>query len=122
MVTVSDGFVRRMVDVYDAEGAAWIERLPAIVAECEQRWLLQACPSFEPLSYNYVAPVVLADGAAAVLKVGFPGPELLLEIEALRTDDGRRLRTVDRVGRRPRARCSWNGSRPARRSPRWKTT
>jgi streptomycin 6-kinase len=88
MVTVSDGFVRRMVDVYGAEGAAWIERLPAIVAECEQRWLLQACPSFEPLSYNYVAPVVLADGAAAVLKVGFPGPELLLEIEALRIFDG----------------------------------
>ena len=88
MVTVSDGFVRRMVDVYDAEGAVWIERLPAIVAECELRWMLQACPSFEPLSYNYVAPVVLADGTAAVLKVGFPGAELLSEIEALRTYDG----------------------------------
>jgi streptomycin 6-kinase len=46
-------------------------------------------PSFDALSYNYVAPARRADGSAAVLKMGVPNPELTGEILALQTYDGR---------------------------------
>jgi streptomycin 6-kinase len=42
-----------------------------------------------PVSYNYVAPATLSDGREAVLKIGFPNPELATEIEALRLFGGR---------------------------------
>jgi streptomycin 6-kinase len=45
-------------------------------------------PSFEPLSYNYVAPAIRADGTPVVLKIGVPNPELVTEIEALRLFNG----------------------------------
>ena len=58
-----------------------------LIAECEKRWGLQVLPPF-PLSYNYVAPVRLPNGAEAVLKLGVPNPELTTEIEALRCYGG----------------------------------
>jgi streptomycin 6-kinase len=87
MHSIPDNFVRCMVELYDAEGVAWLERLPALIAACEQRWSLVAGPPFA-LSYNYVAPAIRADGTKVVLKVGFPGRELMTEIEALRLYDG----------------------------------
>ena len=98
MLSIPDNFVRCMVELYDAEGVAWLERLPALIAACERRWSLVTGPPF-PLSYNYVAPAVQADGTNVVLKVGFPGRELMTEIEALRLYDGHgivRLLDVDR--------------------------
>jgi len=43
-----------------------------------------ACPT----TYNYAAPGVRADGTPVVLKVCFPGKEVLTEVEALRVYDG----------------------------------
>jgi streptomycin 6-kinase len=86
---VPDNFARAMAEVHEAKGVAWVGRLPALVAECERRWSITVGPPFEPLSYNYVAPAVRADGTHAVLKVGFPCGELMSEIEALRLCDGR---------------------------------
>ncbi len=91
-------FTQCMVELHDDAGVAWLDRLPALLAVCEQRWGLTVGPPF-PLSYNYVAPAVRADGGAVVLKVGFPGDELLREIEALRLYDGHgiaRLLEADR--------------------------
>jgi streptomycin 6-kinase len=86
-----------MVELYGEAGAAWLERLPALLAGCTERWAVTVGPPF-PLSYNYVAPAVRADGSAAVLKVGYPCRELVTEIAALRLFDGRgiaRLLEVD---------------------------
>jgi streptomycin 6-kinase len=77
-----------MREVYGAEGEAWLQRLPAILADCERRWSLEAGLPFEPLSYNYVAPAGRGDGERVVLKVGFPCKELMGEIEALQLYDG----------------------------------
>src|ERR671933_2161332 len=88
MIAVPDSFARRMVEVYGAEGGRWVEQLPALVAECARRWSLSVSPPFTPLSYNYVAPAVREDGREVVLKVGFPGRELMTELEALRLFDG----------------------------------
>src|SRR5689334_7547015 len=82
-------FVRTTLEVHGPEaGAAWIEQLPALIDACERRWSLTVLPPFEPLSYNYVAPAIRADGTHVVFKAGVPHPELLSEIEALRLYDG----------------------------------
>lgn len=85
---IPDDFARTTAELHGAAGVEWLDRLPAIVADCARRWSLTVGPPFTDLSYNYVAPAVRTDGAAAVLKVGFPDRERMTEIEALRICDG----------------------------------
>src|SRR5437764_14534047 len=88
MIDIPPNFARTMVELYGAEGAEWLEGLPALIAACAQRWSLTVEPPFAPLSYNYVAPAARAGREDVVLKVGFPSAELLAEMEALRLFDG----------------------------------
>jgi len=80
---------QNILDVHGLAGATWLAALPALLEECAARWSLALGPPFSNLSYNYVAPAAGPDGAALVLKVGPPNPELSSEIEALRVFDGR---------------------------------
>jgi len=89
MYTIPESFARTQIELNGPDGADWLNRLPGLIAECEQRWELRVGPPFAPLSYNYVAPAVRADGVEVVLKLGFPNPELITEIEALRLYAGR---------------------------------
>jgi streptomycin 6-kinase len=89
MSTLANGFVDTIVNLYGTEGSAWLGRLPALVADCEQRWSIKVAAPLDNLSFNYVAPAVGADGRELVLKLGVVNPELLTEIEALRLFDGR---------------------------------
>jgi streptomycin 6-kinase len=83
-------FVQIVTTLHEGEGVAWLARLPAIVAECAQRWSLRVEAPFPNLSYHYVAPARCADGTAAVLKLGVPGDTLLArESLALRLYAGR---------------------------------
>lgn len=79
---------RRVVDVRGAAGVAWLDRLPTIIADCAARWSLTVLPSFEDLSYNYVAPAVRQDSTPVILKAGVPHPALRREIAALQHFDG----------------------------------
>jgi streptomycin 6-kinase len=83
-IALSADFIQTIMDVDGAEGAAWLARLPALLADCARRWQLTLAPHFEPLSYNYVAPAVRADGRQVVLKAGVPGNERRHEEESLR--------------------------------------
>jgi streptomycin 6-kinase len=85
---VPKAFARTIVDVFEQDGAAWLERLPATIADCERRWSLVVAPPVPNLSYNYVAPAVRSDGAEVILKLGVPHSELRAEIAALRLYDG----------------------------------
>jgi streptomycin 6-kinase len=99
MNTVPSGFAHMIVELYGATGIEWLNCLPSIIADCAQRWSLMVMPPFKPLSYNYVAPAIRADGRDVVLKVGVPNPEFLTEIEALRLFNGHgivQLLEVDR--------------------------
>lgn len=99
MHSVPAEFARTITELHEAVGVEWLNRLPSLISGCAQRWSLTVMPPFEPLSYNYVAPAIGADGTEVVLKVGVPNPELLIEIEALRLYDGRgivRLLDADR--------------------------
>lgn len=83
-----DAFIQRITGTFGADGARWLERLPALLADIAVRWELMLGPPFE-LSYNYVTSVHRADGIPAVLKLGVVRPELQNEIDALRHYDGR---------------------------------
>jgi streptomycin 6-kinase len=72
-----------VVGAHGDAGAAWLERLPALLAEVRAAWGLRRTGAF-PLSYGYVEPVVRADGSAAVLKLVLPSdPEAAREAAAL---------------------------------------
>src|SRR5215469_801706 len=69
-------------------GALWLQNIPTLIAAYENIWSLQVLPPF-PLSYNYVAPCICADGSQAVLKIGLPQDrEFQTEIEALSVFQG----------------------------------
>lgn len=89
MIHIPDRFARTTIDLHGAAGGEWLSRLPALVADCARRWSLTVLPPMTPLSYNCVLPAVRSDGTPVVLKLGYPGPELRAEIEALRLFDGR---------------------------------
>ncbi len=73
-----------------AESAAWLERLPEIVESAKQRWSLVCGDPIDnaEVSCAWVAPVMFADGTAAVLKLGMPHMEGEHEADGLRFWDG----------------------------------
>lgn len=79
-------------------GAAWLERLPQLAAECAEEWRLRLGAPFEPASVSLVVPATREDGDETVLKLNFPEPESEHEADALTHWDGRgaaRLLTHD---------------------------
>ena len=71
-----------------AERRAWLEKLPAAVADFIERWSLRVGTPFQDATAAWVAPAVRVDGAAAVLKLSMPHMEAAQEIEGLRFWDG----------------------------------
>lgn len=72
-----------------ADGMAWLERLPELIAASCQRFDLEGSgPPYDGGMCGWVAPVRRADGRAAVLKVTWPHPEAATEAAALRWWDG----------------------------------
>jgi streptomycin 6-kinase len=71
-------------------GRAWLGRLPETLRNLEARWSLTVGDPFdhEDLTGGWVAPVTLADGSPAVLKLGNPHMEGEHEIHGLRFWDG----------------------------------
>jgi streptomycin 6-kinase len=83
-------------------GAAWLERLPRLAAECAQEWSLTLGRPFADAHVSLVVPVSHADGTPGVLKLNFPDAESEYEADALSFWDGSgavRLHAHDR-GRR----------------------
>lgn len=72
----------------DATAPAWIEKLPAIVDACVERWDLMPGRPFEDGYASLVLPVTRADGSEAVLKINIPDVESEQEHAALLHWDG----------------------------------
>jgi len=72
------------------ERRAWLERLPDVIQELQDRWSLALEAPFDgdDVSCSWVARAVRADGTRAVLKLGMPHFEGAHEIQALRFWDG----------------------------------
>ena len=88
---VPTDFARRIVEVWGSAGAEWLDRLPSLLADWSQRRSLPVGPAFEPLSYNYVAPALRADGTKVVVKLGGVGP-------VAASPDGKFVLTTDEEG------------------------
>ena len=88
MPTDQTRFVQKITAIYGDRGRAWLDSLPAVIAECESRWSLTVGDPFRNLSYNYVTPAVTHGNIAVVLKVGGIHPEFITEVAALRAYDG----------------------------------
>lgn len=69
---MNDDFRKNIVSMYGDAGKKWLDLIPDIINEYEEKWSFHALPPYS-LSYNYVAPVIVQDGSEAVLKIGFPG-------------------------------------------------
>jgi streptomycin 6-kinase len=91
------------------EVAAWLEGLDETIRRLEARWSLTLGTPFKGASCAWVAPVRLANGASAVLKIGMPHFEAEQEIEGLRFWDGdptvRLLDADDPIGAMLLERC-----------------
>lgn len=74
----------------EPDGPAWLERLPAVVAELRARWDLTLGRPFEPGdgAVSWVAPAIRPDGSEVVLKLGVPHMEGRDEMAGLRAWDG----------------------------------
>ena len=69
-------------------GAAWLDGLPELVAECARRWGLEVGAPFGGGAMSLTVAVERADGAPAVLKLNGPGSGTEHEAAALRHWDG----------------------------------
>jgi streptomycin 6-kinase len=67
---IPEDFACFMRELFGEEGRAWLDRLPSILATCEERWQLTIGAPVDNLSFNYVAPAVLADGTEVMVKTG----------------------------------------------------
>lgn len=88
MFVIPDDFKREMIALHEDEGRIWLERLPAILAACEERWGITIGSPFANLSFHYVARAVHANGTGVVIKACSPTGEFLQESTALRLFDG----------------------------------
>ncbi len=83
MFIIPEYFADFIVKLAGEEGRAWLERLPGILALCEERWGVRIGEPVTNLSFNYVAPAERADGTEAMVKVGLTD-EFPSQPEALR--------------------------------------
>ncbi|MBV9852687.1 MAG: phosphotransferase [Armatimonadetes bacterium] len=88
MHPIPEKLARTALDLHGEAGAAWLRRLPDLLADCAARWSLTLGPPFPGLTYHYVAPAIGPDGSPLVLKAGVPSRGLFAEIAALRHYDG----------------------------------
>jgi streptomycin 6-kinase len=86
-LTFPEPFAANIRTVFEG-GAAWLERLPALLEKISAEWELSVDTPTWPLSFHYVAPATLkGSGTSAVLKLGVPNHARTAEIETLRLWD-----------------------------------
>jgi streptomycin 6-kinase len=81
--------VRAKARSLGAAGAAWLDRLPGVVAELERRWSVQVVESLTGGTSAYVGLARATDGDDVVLKVSVPDPGFADEIGTLERASGR---------------------------------
>jgi streptomycin 6-kinase len=86
--TVQEGFRSFVARTLEDEGRAWLDELPRVVAELEQRWRLTLDGELQGGLLSCVFAATTMDGRRAVLKIG-AYPRTHHEIASLRAWGGR---------------------------------
>ena len=96
-ITPPQKFVETLLSTFGAAGENLLRDLPRILADSQARWRLELFDPFPNLSFNYVVPGKMRDGAEIVLKIGVPeNKELLTEMAALSLYNGKGMvRLID---------------------------
>ncbi|WP_413944033.1 aminoglycoside phosphotransferase family protein [Bdellovibrio sp. HCB-162] len=68
-------FTKNILEVYGAEGKAWLAELPLLLQKVSQKWKLQSLTPVHNLSFNFVARVTMENGTKAILKMGPSGAD-----------------------------------------------
>lgn len=85
---MNEEFIKKITTLRGDLGRKWLQDLPQIIKEYEQKWDIKAFSPFY-LTYNYVAPAQTANGESVVLKISFPANnEFATEIAALKFFNG----------------------------------
>ncbi|KUL24701.1 aminoglycoside phosphotransferase family protein [Actinoplanes awajinensis] len=77
-IAVPDAFAEHVTEVWGAAGTRWVAGLPETAGQVLREWDLRLDRAY-PLSLNWVTRVRRADGCAAVLKMGVPESEHLVQ-------------------------------------------
>ena len=105
-----DPAARARAATLGAEGSAWLDRLPDVIASLEDDWQVQVGWSLMGGTASWVGEVLTADGGTAVLKVALPQPDLDRSVstlvraagrgyaQVLRHDLNRRALLLERLG------------------------
>lgn len=75
--------VRGKLAATGEDGELWLEALPSLITDLEQRWEMAVGDPLDGGSTSFVAPAVRHDGTSAVLKVALPAHEVDDQIDTL---------------------------------------
>lgn len=89
MFIIPDEFAQARITYQGEDGQRWMQRLPTILAACEERWNITIGTPFPNLSYHYVTSATRGDGSRVIVKASAPTGEFVQESEALRLFGGR---------------------------------
>lgn len=82
--------IKNIEAMYGDLGKQWLADLPQFLSACENEWAIKLRPCFADLSFHYVAPAILDNKIATVLKCAPPHTECQTEIVALSYFSGNR--------------------------------
>ncbi|MDG4829151.1 aminoglycoside phosphotransferase family protein [Solwaraspora sp. WMMD1047] len=68
---------------------SWLDELPELIEQVRRAYRLRLSPPLHGGSCSWVAPAELPDGTPAIVKIGWPHPEMYGEPVALRLWNGR---------------------------------
>lgn len=81
-------FIDRYLTMYGGDGQSWLDDFTTLRDELRKFWSLSDPKPLSVLSFNYLEYVTTSSGQEALLKIGYPHPELGTEIRALRAMNG----------------------------------
>lgn len=88
MLVIPEQYIKNCDLYYGEAGKLWLQRLPAILAQCEQQWDITLLEPFANLSFHFVIPAIKRDGTPVVLKAWAPTGENEAESTAIKLFDG----------------------------------
>jgi streptomycin 6-kinase len=97
-------FTQNVIELCNEEGKTWLQSLPKVIGELEEKWEIKFEKQFENLSYNFVASCIQKDKTPTVLKIALPlrNPEIFNEAKTLQIFDGKgvvQFLKLDKVNR-----------------------